>query len=776
MTRQLRRHRLDAPAPRAERVLVVASELPPGPGGIGAHAHAVATELQRQGRQVTVLGSQHYVGEDERTAFNSRSPVPVVTLPDGPDPARTALARAAAIRRVIRDTAPDVIIGSGGRLLWLVAPLARHAGVPLVAVAHGTELGWSGWKRSLARRAFDSATAVVAVSEFTAGLARAFGVSRPIDVIPNGADGDRFAPSAERRARFRAQHAIGDRPMVLTVGNVTERKGQHRVVDALPLLVRSVPDVVYVVVGRPTEADGLRRRAEALGVAEHLVLLGQLDPDEVFDAHAAADVFAMTSTSTGDGDVEGYGIAVVEAALSGVPAVVTRGTGAEEAVVDGATGTAVENRPEAIAEALGKLLSEPSLRRSWGRAAEATARKSGTWAHRAEQYGRVLDRTVSGGAPRIVVVSHTEHWRTSDGSVVGFGATTRELDQLATLASELVHVAPLHPGPPPGMALPARAPNLRLSLVPSAGGHGLAAKAGALFALPRWVWVINRECRRADVVHVRCPAGISMVALAVLSIRRRPTDRWVKYAGNWMPPERDALTYRIQRRWLRSGVVRAAVTVNGRWPGQPSWVHTFDNPTLTDDELARGRAAAESKDPGPPWRVVFSGRLEREKGADIAVDTVAELRRRGLDVRLDLIGDGPLRPWVEERIKGTGDAIRLHGWLRRDELEGLLARGHAMLLPTRASEGFPKVLAEAMAFGCVPVTSPVSSIGQTLAETGGAVIVEEDASWPDHLGSMLEGERRELVSECLAGTERFSYGAYLERVRTLALEEWGRHL
>ncbi|HNI34712.1 MAG TPA: glycosyltransferase family 4 protein, partial [Microthrixaceae bacterium] len=249
----------------------------------------------------------------------------------------------------------------------------------------------------------------------------------------------------------------------------------------------------------------------------------------------------------------------------------------------------------------------------------------------------------------------------------------------------------------------------------------------------------------------------------------------VKYAGNWMPPQRDALTYRIQRRWLRSGLVRAAVTVNGRWPDQPSWVHTFDNPTLTDAELARGRVAAESKEAGPPWRVVFSGRLEREKGADIAVDTVLELLRRGLDVSLDLIGDGPLRPWVEDRIEASGGAVRLHGWMRRGELEDLLSRGHVFVLPTR-SEGFPKVVAEAMAFGCVPVTAPVSSIGQTLGETGGAVLVRPDGSWVEAVSGVLDGSWQGLLRQGLGSVDRFSYSTYLERVRSMAEVDWGRLL
>ena len=765
------------PLTRAQRVLIVSSELPPGPGGIGAHAHALAVALAEQGREVRLLGSQDYATEAERRELARTSPVPLTRWPAGGDPLRTALLRRRALRRTIGEFRPDVVVASGGRVLWLAAEACPRAGLGWVAVAHGTELGGPGWQRRLTRWALRRASRVVAVSGFTARLVDALGVERGIDVIPNGADPGRFRPDPVARQEFRRRHGLGDRPVVLTVGNVTERKGQHLVVEALPRLAGTVPDVVYVAVGRPTDGAALQARAAALGVADRLVLTGQLPADQVAAAHASADVFAMTSTATASGDVEGFGIAVLEAALSGVPAVVTRGTGAEEAVVHGSTGLAADSDPISIADALGLLLTDADRRGILGAEAERAARTGATWAHRAEAYADVLDDVAGGARPRIVVVSHTEHWRDPHGTIVGFGATTRELDHLATLASELVHVAPLHPGPPPGMALPARAPNVRLVPLAPAGGDSPLAKLRALAAVPRWFATINREVAGADIVHVRCPAGVSMVALAVLALRRRPRDRWVKYAGNWSPTHRDALTYRLQRWWLRRGLARAAVTVNGRWPDQPPWVHTFDNPTLTADEVAGGRAASRTKPAAPPLRVVFAGRLDRHKGADRVVETVLDLRAREVEVSVDLVGDGPLRPWVEALAADHGaEVVRLHGWLPRPELDEVLAAGHVFLLPT-GSEGFPKVVAEAMASGCVPVTSDVGSLGQTLAETGGAVVVPVGGSWSDAvLGLVTDEARTPLVAEGLDAVARFSFTTYLDRVRTLAADSWGRRL
>jgi glycosyltransferase involved in cell wall biosynthesis len=217
------------------------------------------------------------------------------------------------------------------------------------------------------------------------------------------------------------------------------------------------------------------------------------------------------------------------------------------------------------------------------------------------------------------------------------------------------------------------------------------------------------------------------------------------------------------------------VTVNGRWPDEPSWVRAFDNPTLTDDELVAGQAAARERPAPPPWRVVFAGRLEVAKGADVVVDTVVELRRRGHDVRLDLVGDGPLRVDLEARMAGELRGVSAsHGWMTRAELEGVLGRGHLLLLPSR-SEGFPKVVAEALAFGCVPVVSDVSSVGQVLGETGGGVVVPSGASWVDGVEAVISGGGwAELAAAGPLCAGRFGYTRYLQRVRETANVEWGR--
>jgi phosphatidylinositol alpha-1,6-mannosyltransferase len=99
----------------------------------------------------------------------------------------------------------------------------------------------------------------------------------------------------------------------------------------------------------------------------------------------------MTSVNTPGGDVEGYGIAVVEAALCGKPAVVSEGSGLTEAVQDKVTGLVVpQNDPRAAAEALITLLKDKSIRQRMGAAARRRALAEQTWSVIAQAYDRVL--------------------------------------------------------------------------------------------------------------------------------------------------------------------------------------------------------------------------------------------------------------------------------------------------------------------------------------------------------------------------------------------------
>lgn len=368
------------------RLLLLSTEFPPGPGGIGTHAHQLALGLRERGWEVAVLTRQAYAAREEIEAFNREQPMTVEALPGAGVAPLTAVAGYRVVSRRTREWKPDLVVASGDRVIYLTAWVARRRALPWVAVEHGRSP--RGWERRLKRWALAEATGVVCVSRHTWTRMTAMGVEpRTGCVIENGADPGRFRvlPDDEKRA-FRESLGLDGARLLLTVGNVSERKGQDLVIRALPRILERAPNTHYLMAGLPTRRREFHAIAEDLGVARRVHFLGRVEPDRLVRLLNAADVFAMTSRQADD-QFEGYGIAVAEAALCGLPSVVTSGSGLSEAIQAGETGLAAsEEDAAAVAEAVLGLLGDEDRRRAMGAAARRRALAAQTWSRRAEEY------------------------------------------------------------------------------------------------------------------------------------------------------------------------------------------------------------------------------------------------------------------------------------------------------------------------------------------------------------------------------------------------------
>src|SRR2546430_1641206 len=368
--------------------------MPPGPGGIGNHAHQLTLNLQRLGWEMMVVSPQEYASAEEIGKFNSAQRFRIIRVPSSRGRLREALHRLGVAYRVAREHKPDVLMGTGRSGVWVTAALGTIGSLPWAAVAHGSEFGMSkGALGTVNRWAFQRATAIIAVSRFTRGVVQEAGIRpRRMEIIPNAADGTRFTilPESERQA-FRQKAGFNGFPLLLTVGHVSERKGQEVVIRALPHILRKLPDTHYAMIGLPTLKERLTQLAKQLGVRDRVLFLGPVTNNDMVRWHNCADVFVMTSRTTQDGDCEGFGIAVVEAALCGKPAVVSAQSGLIEAIQDGVTGIAVpEGDANATAEAVISLLTNRERRRAMGEAAYTRALREQTWETCARRYDALL--------------------------------------------------------------------------------------------------------------------------------------------------------------------------------------------------------------------------------------------------------------------------------------------------------------------------------------------------------------------------------------------------
>jgi phosphatidylinositol alpha-1,6-mannosyltransferase len=213
-------------------------------------------------------------------------------------------------------------------------------------------------------------------------------------IIPNGGDERVYAKIPDRDIQSYRQRFAGFSPLLLTVGNVSVRKGQEIVIRALPEIKEHFPNVLYIMAGKPTIQNEMQALADELGVGSNIHFTGIVSESELVKLYNAVDLFLMTSRrDTRTNEIEGFGIAVVEAALCGRAAVVSGNSGLAEAVEDGVTGFVTEeNNPASVADAVIKLFTDDILRQQMERAAYTRANGSLTWEKVALQYDAVLKK------------------------------------------------------------------------------------------------------------------------------------------------------------------------------------------------------------------------------------------------------------------------------------------------------------------------------------------------------------------------------------------------
>jgi phosphatidylinositol alpha-1,6-mannosyltransferase len=135
--------------------------------------------------------------------------------------------------------------------------------------------------------------------------------------------------------------------------------------------------------------------AYELGVLDSVIFVGQVPQEKLPYFYNLADIFVLVSRSTLACDVEGFGIVVIEAALCGIPSVVSNKSGLEETVIDWTTGLIVEQEdPEATAAAIIELLMNDSLRDRMGDAAYYNAINNATWKLSVQKYEKTLKRFI----------------------------------------------------------------------------------------------------------------------------------------------------------------------------------------------------------------------------------------------------------------------------------------------------------------------------------------------------------------------------------------------
>lgn len=226
----------------------------------------------------------------------------------------------------------------------------------VVTTLHGTDITLVGQEPSffpITRFVIDQSDAVTAVSTFLrAETERVFGVTRPIEVIPNFVDARVYRPRQDEDLRRR--FAPGGEHLLIHASNFRKVKNLPAVIEVTARVAAEMP-VRLLLAGDGPEMPAVRAHADRLGLGERVVFLGHVD--ELAEIMPVADVLLLPSLH------ESFGLVALEAMACGVVPVVTDRGGAADFIQDGHTGFLRD--PEDIggmAAAVLRVLRDPALR------------------------------------------------------------------------------------------------------------------------------------------------------------------------------------------------------------------------------------------------------------------------------------------------------------------------------------------------------------------------------------------------------------------------------
>jgi glycosyltransferase involved in cell wall biosynthesis len=276
-------------------------------------------------------------------------------------PLLMALGARATLRRLIDDGFDFDVIDAHYYYPDGVAAtlLGSWFGKPVTVTARGTDInlipshrGPRHWLQWAGRRARASIGVSAALVQRMRDLA--FDPAR-LHVMRNGVDLDRFRPQDGMALRQRL--GLGTGPVLLTVGNLHEHKGQRLVLDALARLHADCPGMRLVIVGEGPDRSWLQARADALGVADAVQFAGTVPNTELSHWYSAADVLLLASSR------EGWPNVLLEAMACGTPVAASDVGGVREIVQQPVAGRVVAVRSaEAFAAAVRDLLALPADR------------------------------------------------------------------------------------------------------------------------------------------------------------------------------------------------------------------------------------------------------------------------------------------------------------------------------------------------------------------------------------------------------------------------------
>jgi len=334
---------------------------------------------------------------------------------------------------------------------------------------------------------------------------------------------------------------------------------------------------------------------------------------------------------------------------------------------------------------------------------------------------------------KFAIITHAEH-KIKGNSIYAYEPYVREMNLWLKYVDEVSIVAPVLHSNISKIESEYKHVNLVLKEVFSFNLLSFKSVVKAVFLIPSICFKIFKVMKWADHIHLRCPGNIGLLGSCVqLLFPDKP--KTIKYAGNWDPKSKQPWSYRLQK-WILSNTFltrNAKVLVYGKWPNQTKNSISFFTASYSKKEFNSNKIPCHSVSDAESHvlersddmlkqdqkgrrennqiNILFVGALTKGKQPLLSVKVIHRLLNKGYPIKLFMYGEGVERSTIEAYIEENNlqASVILAGNSSQDKLKKAYQNAQFLLFISK-SEGWPKVIAEAMFWGCLPISSHVSCI------------------------------------------------------------------
>lgn len=344
----------------------------------------------------------------------------------------------------------------------------------------------------------------------------------------------------------------------------------------------------------------------------------------------------------------------------------------------------------------------------------------------------------------------------------------REMNIWLKYTDEVIVVAPLTSNPKSAVDMAYDHANIDFRKISDFNIQSIGSIAKAVWKIPRIGFKIFRAMQQADHIHLRSPGNIGLLG-CLIQILFPNKPKTAKYAGNWDPESVQPWSYKLQQ-WLLSNTFltrNMQVLVYGHWQGSSKNIKPFFTATYNESD----KIEVAPRVLNGQIKMLFVGTLAPGKRPVYAAQLVKKLIDSGHDVKLEIYGEGKERKKLEDFIASSHlqDAISLKGNQPEAVVRNAYQNSHFLILASK-SEGWPKVVAEALFWGCVPLSSAVSCVPDMLGNGSRGILLNADTDKDSAKIAAVLGDANRYQSMAEAGMDwsrKFTFDVFESEIKKL---------